>query len=67
MDCVMGFSLSASKTNAIWVIIDQLTKSARFLPIGDTWRVKKLAQLYANDFKPIFRKHFKKPEIDGQN
>jgi len=33
----MGLSLSASKKNAIWVIVDQLTKSAHFLGIRDTW------------------------------
>ena len=43
MDFVMGLRLSASKKNAIWVIIDQLTKSAHFLPIKDTWGVEKLA------------------------
>ena len=43
MDFIMGLRLSASKKNAIWVIIDQLTKSAHFLPIKDTWGVEKLA------------------------
>jgi len=39
----MGLPLSASKKNAIWVIVDRLTKSANFLPIRDTWEVEKLA------------------------
>lgn len=46
MDFIMGLPLSASKKNAIWVIVDWRTKSAYFLPIRDTWGVKKLAQLY---------------------
>jgi len=36
MDFVMGLPLSASKKNAIWVVVDRLTKSAHFLPIKDT-------------------------------
>jgi len=36
MDFGMGLPLSASKRNAIWVIVDQLTKSVHFLPIKDT-------------------------------
>jgi len=46
---VMGLLLSASKKNAIWVIVDRLTKAAHFLPIRDTWEVKKLAQLYVKE------------------
>jgi len=43
MDFVMGLPLFALKKNAIWVIVDRLTKSAPFLPIRDTWGVEKLA------------------------
>jgi len=49
MNFVMDLPLSASKKNAIWVIVDQLTKSAHFLPIRDTWGVEKLAQLYVKE------------------
>ena len=49
MDFVMGLSFSASKKNAIWVILDRLTKSAHFLLITDTWGVVKLAQLYVKE------------------
>jgi len=54
MDFVMGLPLSASKNNAIWVIVDRLTKSAHFLPIRDIWGVEKLASLYV---KEILRLH----------
>ena len=54
MDFVMSLPLSTSKKNAICVIVDRLTKSAHFLPIKDTWRVEKLAQLYV---KEIVRLH----------
>ena len=36
MDFVMGLPLSALEKNAIWVIVDRLTKWAHFLPINDT-------------------------------
>ena len=51
----MGLPLSASKKNVIWVIVDQLTKSAHFLPIRDTWEVKKLAQLYVKEIVYLHR------------
>jgi len=37
MDFIMGLPLSASRKNAIWTIVDRLTKSTHFLPIHDTW------------------------------
>jgi len=43
MDFIMGLPLSASKKNAIWVIVDRLTKSAHFLSIHDTWCIKKIS------------------------
>jgi len=49
MDFVIGLPLSASKKNAIWVIVDQLIKSTHFVPIRDTWRVEKLARLYVKE------------------
>jgi len=54
MDFVMGLPLSAAKKNAIWLIVDRLTKSVHFLPIRDTWGVERLAQLYV---KEIVRLH----------
>jgi len=54
MDFIIGLPLFATKKNAIWVILDRLTKSAHFLPIRDTWDVERLAKLYA---KEIVRLH----------
>ena len=54
MDFIMGLPLSTSRKNAIWVIVDRLTKSANFIPIHDTWGVERLAQLYV---KEIVRLH----------
>ena len=35
--------------DAIWVIVDRLTKSAHFLPIRATYPLEKLAQLYVQE------------------
>ena len=46
IDFIMGLPLSASQKNAIWIIVDRLTKSAHFIPIHGTWGVERLAQLH---------------------
>ena len=51
---IMGLPLFATKKNAIWVIVDRLTKSAYFLPTRDIWDVERLAHLYV---KKIVRLH----------
>jgi len=43
MEFIMELPLSTSKRNVIWVMVDRLTKFAHFIPIHDTWSVKKLA------------------------
>ena len=55
MDFVMGLPLSTSKKNAIWAIVDRLTKLACFLPNRDTWGVKKLAQLFVKEIVRLYR------------
>ena len=37
MDFVVGLSRTQSGNNAIWVVVDRLTKSAMFIPIKNTW------------------------------
>ena len=51
----MGLPLSTSRKNAIWVIVDKLTKSANFIPIHDTWSVEKPAQLYVQEIVRLHR------------
>jgi hypothetical protein len=46
MDFVVGLPKAPSGQDAIWVIIDKLTKSAHFLPIKVSDRLDKLAELY---------------------
>jgi len=49
MDFVSGLPKEKGGNNAIWVIVDRLTKSALFLPMRKTYSIDKLAQLYVNE------------------
>ena len=49
MDFVSGFPLTRKKHDAIWVIVDRLTKSAHFLPIRLDYSMDSLAELYVNE------------------
>ncbi|GJV73121.1 putative reverse transcriptase domain-containing protein [Tanacetum coccineum] len=49
MDFVMKLPRTSSGHNAIWVIIDRLTKSAHFLPIHKDYKMDRLARLYLNE------------------
>ncbi|GJY35019.1 putative reverse transcriptase domain-containing protein [Tanacetum coccineum] len=48
MDLVTKFSRSSSGYDAIWVVVDRLTKSAHFLPIREDYKTEKLARIYIN-------------------
>ena len=49
MDFVSGFPLTQRKHDAVWVIMDRLTKSAHFLPIRLDYSMDRLADLYVNE------------------
>ncbi|GKB42457.1 putative reverse transcriptase domain-containing protein, partial [Tanacetum coccineum] len=49
MDLVTKFPRSSSGYDAIWVIVDRLTKSAHFLPIREDYKTEKLARIYINE------------------
>ena len=49
MDFVSGFPQASSGQDAIWVIIDWLTKTAHFLPIKMTYSMDQLAKLYIKE------------------
>ena len=49
MDFVTGLPKGKKGNDAIWVVVDRLTKSALFLPIKMTDPVDKLAKLYVNE------------------
>nr|GEW39185.1 reverse transcriptase domain-containing protein [Tanacetum cinerariifolium] len=48
MDFITKLPKSSQGFDTIWVIVDQLTKSARFLPIRENDPLDKLARLYLN-------------------
>nr|GEW31728.1 putative reverse transcriptase domain-containing protein [Tanacetum cinerariifolium] len=57
--------------DAIWVIMDRLTKSAHFLPIREDYKTDKLAKIYINEIEALGTRldmstayH---PEADGQS
>ena len=54
MDFVTGLPRTSAGHDAIWVIVDRLTKSAHFLPIQIGHSLEKLARLYIQE---IIRLH----------
>jgi co-chaperonin GroES (HSP10) len=46
MDFIVGLPHTPLGYNSIWVIVDRLTKSAHFIPIAMTYRVRQYAELY---------------------
>ena len=49
MDFVYGFPRTERRHNAVWVIIDRLTKSAHFLGMKTTDTTETLSQLYIRE------------------
>ena len=49
MDFVVGLPRTKANHDAIWVIIDRLTKSAHFLPINERFSLDKLVHLYLKE------------------
>ncbi|GJY32753.1 putative reverse transcriptase domain-containing protein [Tanacetum coccineum] len=49
MDFVTKLPRTTKKHDAIWVIVDRLTKSAHFIPIRGKMLVHKLAKIYINE------------------
>ena len=49
MDFVTKLPKTRKGNDAIWVIVDRLTKSAHFLPIKETFSMERLAKLYVDE------------------
>ncbi|GJR40049.1 putative reverse transcriptase domain-containing protein [Tanacetum coccineum] len=49
MDFVTKLPKTSSGHDAIWVIVDRLTKSAHFLPMHEDYKMDRLARLYLNE------------------
>ena len=54
MDFVVGLPRTREEHDAIWVVVDRLTKSAHFLSVHTTYSMDQYAQLY---IKEIVRLH----------
>ena len=54
MDFIIGFSCTQIGHNAIWVIVDRLTKSTHFLAIRSTFSLEILARLYINEIVKLY-------------
>ncbi|XP_027155148.1 uncharacterized protein LOC113755310 [Coffea eugenioides] len=54
MDFITGLPRSQKGFDAVWVIVDRLTKSAHFLPVSMRFSLEKLAKLYTEE---IMRLH----------
>jgi hypothetical protein len=46
MDFIVDLPHTSRRYNSIWVIVDCLTKSAHFIPVFTTYRVRQYAELY---------------------
>ncbi|GKB51781.1 putative reverse transcriptase domain-containing protein [Tanacetum coccineum] len=49
MDFITKLPRTSSGHDAIWVIVDRLTKSAHFLAVREDYKTEKLARLYINE------------------
>ncbi len=49
MDFVMGFLRTQKNRDAVWVIVDRLTKSTHFLPVRMDYNLNRFAKLYLDE------------------
>lgn len=49
MDVVVGLPRTLKKFDAIWVIVDRLTKSVHFIPVCTTYSSEQLAGIYIRE------------------
>ena len=49
MDFVVGLPQTQKSYDYIWVVVDRLTKSARFIPVKSTYSAKTYARIFIDD------------------
>ena len=54
MDFVIGLPRTQQGHDAVWVIVDRLTKSAHFLPIKVSYSLDKLAEIYIREVVRLY-------------
>ena len=70
MDFMVGLPLTGRKHDSVWVIVDQLTKSAHFLLVRTDYSLDKIGELCIKEivrlwdsnihyFRPRFEVYFK--------
>ncbi|GKF98407.1 putative reverse transcriptase domain-containing protein [Tanacetum coccineum] len=72
MDFITKLPRTAAGFDTIWVIVDRLTKSARFLPMKETDLTEKLARIYLREVVsrygiPLNLSTAYHPQTDGQS
>ncbi|KAA3480931.1 Integrase, catalytic core [Gossypium australe] len=60
MDFVSGLPLTSTKKDSVWEIVDQLTKSAHFIPVRVDYSLQKLAKLYIAEIVRLHGVHYSK-------
>ena len=55
IDFVVGLPCTQANYDAIWVIMDQLTKSAYFLAIHNNFALDRLAKVYISEIVKLLR------------
>ncbi|KAA3473364.1 DNA/RNA polymerases superfamily protein [Gossypium australe] len=55
MDFVSGLLLMPKKKDAVWVVVDRLTKLAHFIPVRTDYSLEKLADLYVSKIVRLHR------------
>ena len=55
IDFVMGLPKTPARYDAVWVIMDRLTKFTHFLPIKANCLLEKLAYLYIQEIVRLYR------------
>nr|GFC20589.1 putative ribonuclease H-like domain-containing protein [Tanacetum cinerariifolium] len=53
MDFVTGLPQTQRRHDAIWVVVDRLTKSAHFLPIRKDYPVSRLAEIFQQEIAQV--------------
>jgi hypothetical protein len=48
IDFIVGLPLTPRKHDSIWVIVDQLTKNAHFIPVHTTYSAERYAEIYVD-------------------
>ncbi|XP_016669992.1 uncharacterized protein [Gossypium hirsutum] len=59
MDFVSGLLLTPTKKDSVWVVVDQLTKSAHFILVRIGFSLQKLAKLYISEIVSPWKKHLR--------